>query len=250
MKKILIYSILIFASTYSLAQDEKVASYFGIQVRPVIPTDWVGQKQTKIVNSNFSSTITQTLGYSFGGTVRAGLTKLIAFETGINFTQRNFDLSMSLSDTNVLATDNISLVGYDIPLNLLMYIQLSEKYYANASMGVVTIFNPTNIMKVTETGGIHSFENFGEVNRMTFNFNANVGFEYRTEKSGFFYLGGSIRVPLQPAFTWLSAHMIQQQTDITMAVGEVSGSFLSVDLKYFFPNIKNKGSQPKKGPIE
>lgn len=250
MKNLIIYTTFTLLSTFSFTQDEKISSYFGIQVRPVIPTDMVGEKQTKITGTDFSSTITQTLGYSFGATVRAGITKLIAFETGISFTQRNFDLSMSLSDTNVTAVDNFSLVGYDIPLNLLMYIQLSQKYYMNASMGFVTVFSPTDIVKVTETGGVHSFENYGSVSRVTFNFNANVGFEYRTEKSGFFYLGGSIRVPLQPAFNWLSAHMIQQHSDYTIAKGTVSGSFLSLDLKYFFPNIKQKGNQPKKGPIE
>lgn len=250
MKYLFITISLTFISRFALSQDERVASYLGIQVRPVIPTDVVGEKQTKVTGTNFTSTITQTLGYSFGATVRAGLTPLIAFETGISFTQRNFNLSMSLIDTNVSATDNFSLISYDIPINLLMYIQLSQKYYMNSSMGFMSVFSPTDIVKVTETGGIHSFENYGSVSRVTFNFNANIGFEYRTEKSGFFYLGGSIRVPLQPAFHWASAHMIQQVTGYDIAKSNVSGSSLSLDLKYFFPNIKQKGNQPKKGPIE
>lgn len=250
MKYVLVYITLTLLFSFSFSQDEKVSSYFGVQVRPVIPTNVVGEKQVTVINDNFKASITQTLGYSFGATVRAGITKLIAFETGINYTQRNFDLSMSLLDTHVNANDNISFISYDIPINLLMYIQLSKSYYMNSSMGFVSVFSPTDIVKVTETGGIHSFENYGSVNRVTFNFNANIGFEYRTEKKGFFYLGGSIRVPLQPAFHWASAHMIQQVTGYTIATSNVSGSFLSIDLKYFFPNIKQKGAQPKKGPIE
>lgn len=250
IKYILVFSIAATMSCVAFAQREKVPSYFGVQVRPVFPTDFGGARSLTLSDSNFTSTISQTLGYSFGVTIRAGITKLIAFETGLNFTQRNFNLSMSLSDTNVSAKDTWSLVNYDIPLNALVYVQLSQKIYMNTSLGGVVTYSPTDIIKKTETGGKHSFENYGAVNKVGFNFNANVGFEYRTEKKGFFYIGGSMRVPLTPSFTWLSAHMIQQHTDYTVVNGKMKAGYVSIDLKYFFPNIKQKGVQPKKGPIE
>jgi hypothetical protein len=34
------------------------------------------------------------------------------------------------------------------------------------------------------------------------------------------------------------------------AQGEIDGSFLALDFKYFFPNIKNKGPQFQQGPIQ
>lgn len=250
MKNIFLLVSVICLHHTTFSQRQKVPSYFGIQVKPVIPTNFGSLRQLTLTNANFTSTIRQTYGYSFGVTIRAGITKLIAFESGLNYTQRNFNLSMSLADTNVSATDNWSLINYDIPLNALVYIQLSQKTYMNTSFGAVAVYSPTNIFKKTQTGGIYYFENLGSVYKLAVDFNANVGFEYRTEKRGFFYLGGSIRVPLTYSFKWSSAHMIQQHTDYTLVSEKIKAGYISVDLKYFFPNIKKKGVQPKKGPIE
>jgi hypothetical protein len=104
----LIMLLLIAASTCAYTQDipvkkEKFPSYFGLQVRPIFPTQFIGSSTTELTKGEFSTTITQKMGYSFGGTIRAGLTKLISLETGINFTQRNFDISMAVTDSGVFS---------------------------------------------------------------------------------------------------------------------------------------------------
>ena len=80
--------------------------------------------------------------------------------------------------------------------------------------------------------------------------NANVGFEFRTEKNGFFYLGGVARVPFKPLFDLYVQYDYTGTDYQSIMHGTVDGSFLSIELKYFFPNIKNKGIQFQKGPIE
>ena len=70
-----------------------------------------------MTNESFSSSIRQRLGYSMGSTVRFGITDLIAFETGINFTKRNFD-TMELPDSNLVVSDQPSFIEYNIPSEL------------------------------------------------------------------------------------------------------------------------------------
>ena len=79
--------IFIFISMMSYSQSNRVPSYFGIQYQSVIPNDLIGQTSLSMTNESFSSSIQQRLGYSMGSTVRFGITDLIAFETGINFTK-------------------------------------------------------------------------------------------------------------------------------------------------------------------
>jgi len=97
-------------------KKERFPSYFGFQVRPVFPTRFIGEPETMLSSNEFSTTISQKMGYSFGGTVRAGLTKLIAFETGINYTQRHFDIDMSVADSNLFASNELTFIEYDFTL--------------------------------------------------------------------------------------------------------------------------------------
>ena len=244
------YFIFLFVISHSFfGQNERYPYYFGVQLRPLFPTELVGSKTLKMNGPNYNLAVTQTLGYNFGVTVRAGFTKLLAFETGISYTQRNYALNMSLIDTAVSATDQWSFINYEIPTNLLIYIQLSKKTYMNSSLGTTIRYSPTNIVKLTETGGIHYFDNYGYLkNKIGFNFNANVGFEYRSRDKGFFYFGGSVCVPMTTFLNIQSTHYILKQTSKTTINGLIDGGYLALDLKYFFPIIPKKGDQPFKGP--
>lgn len=245
--------LLVNVSAFGQSTRTKVPSYFGLQVRPIFPTRFIGSPELKLQTDSddpylVTTTLRQRLGYSFGATVRAGITKLIAFETGINFNQRNFDLEMALPDSALFANNDLSFINYDIPINALFYIRLSERWYMNASLGVALTFSPTNIRVDSNPRSVHYFSQTGLVDsKVGGDLNANIGFEFRTEKSGFFYLGGSGRVPFKPIFTLVSEHNYQGYT--TYIFGDVDGTFLSIDFKYFFPNIENKGTQFTDGPV-
>ncbi len=241
--------ILCMSTVFAQSKKNRVPSYFGFQVRPVFPTRFIGNPELTLSKDGFETTLSQRMGYSFGGTVRAGITELISFETGINFTQRNFDLSSSLVDSNSFVNDQLSFIEYDVPLNALFYIKLSEKWYMNASLGAAVTFKPTDVGVFNQPGGLHFFTHTGLVRKKAgLDLNANVGFEFTTKKSGFFYLGGSGRVPFAPLFDLIADYNYQGNN--IRVIGEVDGSFLAIDFKYFFPNIRNKGEQPIIGPIE
>lgn len=238
-------------SGLSYAQSNKVPSYFGVHYKALFPNNFVGSKSLTLNNQEFSSTCTQKRGYSIGATVRAGITKLIAFETGINLIHRNFNLQMSVVDSNQFAERDLSFLSYDIPLNCLIYIKLNKTWYANASLGISAVYKPSTIGGVNNLEGSHSFIHTGYVDykkKFSADFNGNVGFEFRSKNSGFFYLGGAVQIPLEPLF-YLAGMYKYQGYELT-DIDSVSGAFLSLDLKYFFPLTKSNGSTFKPGPIE
>ncbi len=244
-----LFSSTCFSQTKKPAKRERFPSYFGLQVRPVLPTRYIGEPNLSLTNEGFSTTISQRIGYSFGGTVRAGLTKLLAFESGINYTQRHYDITMAVADSGVTANNDLTIICYDIPINALVYVQLSEQFYMNASLGAALTFKPTSVGILNLPGGKHSFTHTGVVtSKGSIDFNANVGFEFRTEKNGFFYLGGSARIPFQPLFEMVAQYTYDGYENTV--IGSMDGTFLAVDFKYFFPNIQNKGVQFQDGPIE
>ena len=250
--KVALSILLILLSFHSFSQSgkkksEKVPSFFGFQYKAIFPARFIGEPELFLEKDGFESITKQKRGYSIGGTVRAGVTKLIAIETGINITQRNFNIDFSLADSNIFNTSTLSFIEYDIPINGLIYIQLSEKWYSNASLGVAVTFKPTDVGTSFFAEDNWFYHTGVAQNKLGFDLNANFGFEFRTEKSGFFYLGGSGRVPFQPLFGMIAQHQYQGLNNLI--IGDVDGSYLSLDLKYFFPNIANKGTQFQVGPI-
>lgn len=255
MKLVLTISLLIITScAFGQGKRGRVPSYFGIQIRPLFPAKYIGEKShtfntTSTDSIQFNSTITQRVGYSFGATVRAGLTKLVAIETGINFFQRNFDLSIDVPDSNINAKNDMSFINYGVPVNVLFYIPLTENFYMNASLGASLTFKPTEIGVLTLSSGANEFRSSSITNsKFGVALNANMGFEYRTKKSGFFYLGGSAQIPMAPIFNLRTLY--KHEGYESAIYGDVSGSYFAIDIKYFFPIIRKKGVQFKPGPIE
>ena len=232
------------------AHRTKSENFFGIQVKPLIPFGLVGDQAFDMAEDGFETTISPIFGYSYGGIVRIGLTELLAIETGINYTRRNYKASYSVPDSNVYAEDELGYVSFDIPLNFLVYIKLGKQIYMNVSIGASGNFNASNIRSVINPEGTHLFIFEGRrLNYFDFNANANVGFEYRTPNEGTIYLGLSGRVPFSS--TLAIATEYRNGTNKTVAYGVVEGSTFALSLKYFFHNQKRKkGVQFEQGPIE
>lgn len=244
--------LLIFVFSLGNAQerkDRRLPSYFGFQIKPIFPTQFIGESELTLQKDNFITTISQRPGYSFGATVRVGLTELLSLETGISFVRRNFHIDMAVPDSAVAASNSLEFINYDIPVNGLIYVKLSEQWYMNASLGVSLNFKPTHVIVTTQPSGLHMFSHLGYVpSRLSFGLNANFGFEFRTEKKGFFYLGGSAFVPFDNLFDFYAEY--KYQGIYTEAYGKVDGSYLTLDFKYFFPNIRKKGKGFNQGPID
>jgi hypothetical protein len=230
-------------------KKEKFPSYFGLQFKPLIAGNFLGSSQLKLNNEQFFAVVNQKFGYTFGANVRIGLTKLISLETGINQVVRNYNIDFSIPDSNLYVQNDISFLNYDIPFNALIYIQLSDKIFMNGSLGGSLVYNPSDVAtKLALQGGNVFIQEGRRFSKVGFEMNANFGGEYRTEKNGIFYVGISGRIPLKPIYQ--IAAVYERQSYSKVAVGNLIGTYVSFDFRYYLPNIKNKGVQFINGPIE
>ena len=74
---------------------------------------------------------------------------------------------------------------------------------------------------------------------------ASIGFEYRTKKSGFVYLGASINRPFGDIGDFILSYYHEGNINdyVSYSTG-VTGTYLSLDMRYFFPR-KDKKVEPK-----
>lgn len=220
-------------SSFAVIAQKNVTT-FGIQLKPVIPLSFIGASEEIITNNAVNFTLTPRSGYSFGMVARHGFTKMLSIESGINFTSRKFDLS--IQDGGFTGKEDIKFVTYDIPLLALLYIQLGDDIFMNAAFGGSISFLPTDWATSDYYYRHASFRSGWVVPSML----ANVGFEYRTYDKGFFYLGASYHRPFKD-FTTTNVGYYNNSSNVNdinghdaLASFKLDGSYLTLDLRYFF----------------
>lgn len=249
--KLIIVLLLLGSVTFGQNKKEKIPTYFGFQVKPIFPGFFIGTTSFDSNKDGFNTTFSQQVGNSFGGVVRVGLTKLIAIETGMNLTQRMYKIESSIPDSNIFVTSRLRYQTFDIPISALFYIPITKQFYMNASIGAALSYSPSLAGVKIEPKAHNEITQIALGKKLVGEAIANFGLEYRTPKSGFFYLGIAARVPFAPIFYLRSQYKYQGKTILTDPInqGRVDGSFIALEIKYFFPYVKIKGS-PIKTPIE
>ena len=225
----LVYCLL--STAYCSAQRSSV---FGIQFKPIFPVGFLGTgKQTVTVDSvNMKFDLALQSGWNFGMVIRKNFTSLLALETGINYVKRKYHLDVI--DEDYSESSEFRIIGYEIPISLLAYIRLGEYVFMNASLGVSVDMYASNVQSV---GTYHSSLT---VRNHTFQpaIIGNLGWELRTNKSGYFYLGGSLHRPFDYELT---TRVNYKRTPKEVEVYQpLSGSYLTIDVRYFFPENPNK----------
>lgn len=258
MKRWLVVFICLFSfAVFSQSETKTSTLSFGFQYKPIIPANIFGSGKFTMDDGPFRGTVAPKFGHSFGGIIRVQFTKLIALETGINYVRRDFNLNWDVPDSSIAETGDVGIVNYDIPLNLLLFVRLSDKFYMNASMGVSMMMFASDV-RVGNPIGLNHNVTFEGRRRGWFQggLNANVGFEYRMKKAGSIYLGASFKLP----FTNIMNVAMDYEKESTKYVGfgDLKGAYLTLDLRYFFkPMVIKRGKKKKKserpkemGPIE
>ncbi len=214
----------------------------GIQYKPIVPSSMFNTGPVTHVDTSWDITLTPELGHSFGMVIRKGFTDKYSLEVGINQVVRHYSLKASFEDSTFSGKETFKLVGYEVPLQGLLYVRLGEKVYMNNAFGIsLDMFaSPVDTKDYNFTSETipRSWIQLGLI--------ANVGFEYRSEKSGFFYLGGSLHRPF--------ARMAGMKMTYYPEIGHTSkvwidlvGNYLTIDFRYFFhadPEKKKKKKSP------
>lgn len=233
-------------------KKERYPIHFGIQTKLILPSDFLGPVKTSLLKEGFQSNLTQITGLSYGALVRADFTKNVTLECGINYIQRHFNAEMSYSDSIVTVrdTNKLTFINYELPITGIIQIQLAKNFYSLVGLGTSFTFKPTSVALVDLPGGNHIFYHSGSVKKFGVDLNAQVGFELRTKKSGYFYIGGGVKVPTAYIFNWGGKYTQQGSSEALIDFKKANGAFLSFDLRYYLPNIRNSGVQFSKGPVE
>lgn len=235
----LLLTIALLLTTTSFAQKD--VTTFGIQFKPILSSEIIntGPQFEQVGDIGFE--IAPANGYSFGMVIRKGFTKQISVESGINFTRRNYDLTITEDSTGFIGESDFRYVIYEIPILGLVYAQLGRQSYLNTAFGFSFNFLPSNWDSFDTY-----FEHFSARRSWVVpSLLANVGFEYRTIDKGFWYLGFSYHRPFTE-ITNAGVRYMENNFEKERAFFEISGNYLTLDLRYFFhedPERKNKRSR-------
>jgi hypothetical protein len=217
---------------------------FGIQFKPIFPVGFLGTgKQTVLVDSvNVKFDLALKSGYNFGMVIRKGFSDLLALETGINYVKRKYHLEVTDSDFG--ESSDFRMIGYEIPASLLVYIRLGEQIFMNASLGASADMYASNVRSSGE------YHNTLTVRNHTFQaaIVANIGWEYRTLKSGYFYIGASLHRPFDYELT-SKAHYDRGIKELDV-YQPLSGSYLTMDVRYFFHEDPKKQKKKRSRSAE
>jgi|GEM_PF-204271 len=214
---------------------------FGIQVKPVIPFGFF-EPVTNLQKGTLSSTVELTGGLAFGMMVRTGLSKSISLETGIDQITRRYNFSVANDTNGYSGSGQLRFVGYEVPVTCLVYIRLGERSWMNTALGLSVDMYPGDAVQNIDEGQAYFFRrNWAQIGVL-----GNIGVEYRTEKSGYFYLGGTFHRPFgdmaQADISWADPYQGYRTYTMTTFL---SGSYLTLDLRYYFHEDPDKAKLRK-----
>lgn len=210
--------------------QERVTT-FGFGYKPIFPSTYLRTGPKDFSDNGIDYTIAQKSGFSAGGIIRFGLNNRISFESGIMYTKRNYDLT--IRDTAFTGLSDFKIIGYEIPVNTLVFIQLGQQMWMNVTLGVSLDLFPSDIY----TTDIYYRHYSARNNTANGGLNAGTGVEYRTKKSGYFYFG----LAYHRSFTHIYDSLVEYYPDHTLAKPPVSigrtsfqGDYFTFDIRYYF----------------
>jgi len=244
--RLLVVIMLFLCSVPSFSQER--VTTFGVQMKPIIPSNLFRAGATELSQNGVDYSLNQQVGYSFGGVMRFGLNKWLSLESGISFVRRNFSAQVYHEELSFADTTEFRIIGYEIPISGLVFVRLSDKIYMNASFGLALDMFPSDVSSGTSQDFYQyslrtGFANSNSIlNFVKTGLIANIGFEYRTKESGYFYIGASYHRPFSPIYNTGINYTYTNSTAKFEDLGvlQLSGNYLTIDFKYFFNEEKRE----------
>lgn len=212
--------------------SQKKGTTFGFQIKPIIPVNYFNAGPQLLSDSLVEVNIDPRLGFSFGAIVRQRISKSISIESGISSVRRNYDVSAKgLTNSSADKTD-FGFVGYQVPLQALIYIQLSDKIFMNTTAGLGLDMYPSSVETIGENAKLINLT----LRQYWINYSllANIGFEYRTEEKGTFYIGGSFNRPFKNIAESNFSYNYEGSKKTNLKTF-LNGNYITLDLRFFFP---------------
>jgi hypothetical protein len=219
-----LFTILVFVFVFSKSFSQENIFTAGFQYRPIFPSEFFKTGANTISQNKIDFSISQKIGYNTGMIIRRGFTKQLSFETGINYTKRNF--SLSITDTTFTDKSGFTIIGYEIPVQGMIFLRMADKIYMSTSLGLSLDMYATPI--TTHDTYFRHYSRYHSI--FQFAALASLGFEYRSVKSGYFYLGSSYHQPF--SYFYLSSILYEPKQEIARI--KLAGNFIAIDFRYYF----------------
>lgn len=205
----------------------KSKTILGAQISGVFPSRFIENNEVYVDHDTATYFFEQKNGMYFGMEIRHELSPWFALEYGINLVKRNYSLTVDYKGDS--ETEGLGILYYEGPFSALVFIQLSKKIFMNASVGYCSNYFPSDL-------AISNLMYAKRKNWVLPSLTANIGFELRTEKMGYIYLGCTYN----RFFDSIYRMRVQEPGDIinSFTVFEENGSYFSVNLKYYFNDKK------------
>ncbi len=209
----------------------------GLQVKPVVVTNYF-EPSVDAEREHLRYVMDLKGGFAFGMSVRVGITNTISLETGLGSIRRNYAFTLANDTSLYQETGTVRYAGYELPITGLVHMRLGERTWMNTALGASLDFYPSDVEAVVKEGSVYIFRrNWAQASVL-----GNIGVEYRTPKSGTFYVGATYHRPFNDLaladLTWNYFGPPAART-FTERVS-LNGSYLTVDLRYYFHEDPDK----------
>lgn len=223
------------AKSYSQEiQENYKFTYFGINFSPIIPGNLLQKNEQLIIKDSVSLKIKQNPGYVFGMEVKHDFTRFLALQTGISFVQRKYKVEGTFADS--INSIELKFIGYELPVLAQGFVRLTKNIYADLSLGFCVNFYPSDLAVP------HFYSR--RLRWAQLSLLGNLGIEYRSNDYGIFYLGCLYQRHDKNMLTiFYYNDAIYGKPDL---YGSVTGNYLAVNLKYFFPQNPEKSKRKEK----
>lgn len=233
----LVFLVLVVLLCTGQLMAQRGVTTLGLRVKPVVPFTYFDKDvEARIEHARYSLSLEG--GFAFGMNVRVGLTNTFSLETGLGQIQRRFQYGIE-NDTNGYAERApIRYTGYELPVMGLVFIRLGERTWMNTALGASLDFYPSDVEGLLENGSIYMFRRRWSQGSVI----GNLGFEWRSAKSGIFYVGATYHRPFNDLALADISYIYYgppSRKDFPQRL-TVSGSYLTVDLRYYFHEDPDK----------
>ena len=151
--------------------------------------------------------------------------------------RRNFHINYVYARVPKAQEVSFRFIGYELPFQGLLYVRLGQRWWMNASAGISLDMYPSNVLSQITVSSDTTFYIFAQKTYRTRWIQvaalANYGFEYRSRKDGYFYVGASYHRPFQPIGYTRAG--VESKVENVIGGFDLIGTYLTLDLRYFFP---------------
>ena len=234
MKAKIFFILFFYFALNAKSQDSKTT--FGLQYKPIIPTAYFNAADLSKSWDSYIFNLEPKYSNSFGMVMRHQINKTFSVESGLNYTQKNFKLSIINSDINLADFTDFGMRSYELPIQLLTYVRASENWYLNIAFGISHNVLASDIFSYGEEKNNFFFQNTYRKSGGYSALLANLGMEYRTERKGYYYFGTSLHRP------WKAIGRVYPEYDDKINTFnedkefyfDMPGNFVTIDFRYFF----------------